>query len=209
MPNPPTDRILPCDLADHREPDDVEHRAMPQRAARRRGVGPRGEPRSGLGGVHTYERPEDADIPSLSDWRFNSPSDVVAWAERDPVIGWSTWPEVWHLDDDGELHCYFKGSSFDTLESWASDPYPLRRSRREGLATGYCPNRWLIVDSRPTWMESRPAPTEADAAAFAVVERELASLGVHLVDVMVFDDQGHWWSLRELTTGSTSWWAKQ
>jgi len=29
--------------------------------------------------------------------------------------------------------------------------------------------------------------------------------GINLIDAMVFDDDGHWWSLHELTTGSLAW----
>jgi hypothetical protein len=28
---------------------------------------------------------------------------------------------------------------------------------------------------------------------------------VRLVDALVFDDRGHWWSMRELADGTTQW----
>jgi hypothetical protein len=54
--------------------------------------------------VHHYRRPEpraDVELPAIEELRFNDAVDVVAWAEIDFMIGHQTWPEVWHLDDDG------------------------------------------------------------------------------------------------------------
>ncbi len=102
--------------------------------------------------MHTYQRRwtpgEVPDLPSIGTYRFNDALDVVAWAEIDPTIGWRTWPEVWHLDDEGRFQCYFKASSLDSTQRWAVDPSGLHRSRREGLESGACPDRWLIVESR-------------------------------------------------------------
>jgi hypothetical protein len=159
--------------------------------------------------VHTFTQPaiEDCDIdaiPSIEAFRFRGPIDVVARAEVDPGFGRFTWPEVWHLDEDGELQCYFDGSSCDSIARWAEEPWDLFVSRRYGLADGGCPDRWLIIEHRPRWR--RPAGvTEADAAAFAKVREHLAGIGVTLVDCMVFDDDGHWWSLHELTSGTLDW----
>ena len=38
-----------------------------------------------------------------------------------------------------------------------------------------------------------------------IVTGVLERIGVDLVDAVVFDDQGHWWSLHELTSGMTAW----
>lgn len=38
-----------------------------------------------------------------------------------------------------------------------------------------------------------------------LVRRALEPIGVLLLDAVVFDDDGHWWSMHELTTGSTRW----
>ncbi len=46
---------------------------------------------------------------------------------------------------------------------------------------------------------------EADAHTFLVLSRNLAGIGLRLVDAVIFDDEGHWWSLHELTTGTTRW----
>ena len=41
--------------------------------------------------------------------------------------------------------------------------------------------------------------------AFGVLRRKLSRVGVDLVDAVVFDDEGRWWSLHELTSGTTAW----
>jgi hypothetical protein len=155
--------------------------------------------------VHTYDRPETPTrpLPSIAEFRFNDALDVVAYAEVNPCIGWNTWPEVWHLDSEGELACWYRGSSGDSLKRWARSPADLRRSRREGLADGGCADRWLIVDSRRVGMDD--PPDEGDGRAFLSLRRSLARIGVELVDAVVFDDKGHWWSLHELTSGTTAW----
>jgi len=157
--------------------------------------------------VHTYDRPSASPdpLPSIAEFPFNDALDVVAYAEVDLCIGWNTWPEVWHLDETGVLACAYKASSCESLVGWAQDPWQLERSRREGLASaGGCADRWLIVDSRPTWL-SEP-PNEADARAFIELRAHLQdSIAVELVDAVVFDDDGHWWSMHELTSGTTEW----
>ena len=156
--------------------------------------------------MHTYQRPLATPEPpsDIDDFLFNDALDVVAFAELNPCIGKLTWPEAWHLDETGAFQCYFKGSSLDSLLEWAEDPWPLERSRREGLANGGCADRWVIVDSRPRW--HAVAPDEDDVRAFLDLRLHLRdALGVELVDVVVFDDEGHWWSLHELTCGTTAW----
>jgi hypothetical protein len=160
--------------------------------------------------VHTYRKPEPAEdrvLPRFEDFRFHEARDVVAWAERDPTIGWKTWPEVWHLDEEGELQCCYSASSLDSIRAWADDPSDLRRSRRAGLADGGCTDQWLIIESRQQWRAGGPGPVvdERDAAAFFAVRTHLEAMGVRLLDVVIFDDAGHWWSLHELTSGSTAW----
>lgn len=159
--------------------------------------------------MHVYQRatpdPELDQLPSIVTYRFNRAEDVEAWARVDPTLGWKTSPEVWHLDGEGCFRCGFKGSISDSIQHWADEPWPLHRSRAEGLRDGGCAARWLILDSRPTWMPSRPRVSEADAEAFFHLRSDLASIGVNLVDAIVFDDELHWWSLHELTSGSTIW----
>lgn len=162
--------------------------------------------------MHDYQREwlDDPDVrpPDLGDVRFRCAEDVVAHAAVDPTFGWRTWPEVWHLDPDGALTCGYNASTMCTLVGWADDPSPLRRSRSEGLADprSDCGEDWLIIDSRPVWMgDLRPSVSESDARAFLILRTELHEIGVRLLDAVVFDDAGHWWSLHELTSGTTNW----
>ena len=159
--------------------------------------------------MHDYQWKVDADEwcdqTPIESYRFRDALDVVAMAEVDRCLGWRTWPEVWHLDDDGKFCCYFRAGSSDSIQRWADDPSPLHRDRAEGLRSGGCPDRWLIVDSRPNWLPQRAGVDESDAAAFVRLQDELGSIGVQLVDVVIFDDDQHRWSLHELTTGTTRW----
>ncbi len=161
--------------------------------------------------MHTYTPrwPDEVDLdnlPSILDHRFNNALDVVAWAETDRLLGqWRNWPEVWHLDDEGTFCCYFKGSTGRTIKDFAEDPWELHMSREQGLREGGCPDRWLIVESRPRWIYEGIEVDEGDAAAFHEVRRELATLDLVLVDDVIFDDEFHWWSLNELTSGSVEW----
>ena len=157
--------------------------------------------------MHTYTpAPLSGELPSILDYRFNDAYDVVARAEDDGTIGRLTWPEAWHLDVHGEFRCYFKGSTLDSLQGWAEDPGDLLYSREVGLREGGCAPRWVIVDSRPSWMaEFKPVVGEGDASAFLCIRKHLAQVGVVLVDAVVFDDAGHWWSMYELTSGTTRW----
>lgn len=157
--------------------------------------------------MHTYTAPTECPdpFPSMTEFAFHDALDVVAYAEIDLRIGHITWPETWHLDETGTMACAFQGSSCDTLKRWSRDPSPLYRSRREGLATTGCAGRWLIVDSRPVGLPFRPPVDNGDARAFLRLRRHLARIDVELVDAVVFDDEGHWWSLHELTSGTTAW----
>lgn len=68
-----------------------------------------------------------------------------------------------------------------------------------------CPDYWVVLEPRHRWDPDRYEVTEGDAQAFVGLRRELARLGVTLLDVVVFDEDLHWWSLHELTSGSTAW----
>lgn len=160
---------------------------------------------SRTGTMHTYTplHPADRMPPPIADYRFHDALDVVEYARRDPQLMLRTFPDIWHLDDDGAVRCVSWCSSLDGLRRWAEDPYSLRRSRQEGVATGECPNRWVIVE--PRLIYKNQVMHEGDVAAYRAVERELASLGVVLLDAVVLDEHCHWWSLHELTTGTTNW----
>jgi hypothetical protein len=145
-----------------------------------------------------YPEVDDLPYPDLSDYRFRSPADVVEYARHDRCIGWATWPDVWHLDDEGRFRCYFKGSTLDRLDRWAQNPYALVRSRREGLRSpdGCAPN-WLIIENRTLLRDDLP-PSELDGRSFVVLRSSLESVGVNLVDAVIFDSDFHWWSLHDL-----------
>lgn len=145
------------------------------------------------------------DLPPIETYQFRGALDLVELARIDRSIGWKTWPEVWHLDDEGSFCCYYSASTLDSIQSWAADPSPLRRSRTEGQRNGGCADHWVVVDSRPRWLPGKENVNESDAEAFLRLRSELDGIGVHLLDVVVFDDQQHWWSLHELTSGTTTW----
>ncbi len=73
------------------------------------------------------------------------------------------------------------------------------------MAVTPCPSRWLLIDSRPLWIVPQPQPSDADIEAFGLLQQLLAAIEVELVDAMIFDDECHWWSMRELATGDGSW----
>ena len=159
--------------------------------------------------MHTYERrwaddPADHRSPEVGDSLFRSPIDVVSFAELDPAVTWRTWPEVWHLNDDGSFGCCSRGSSFDSVRTFAEDPEKMLWCREMELDEP-CPNRWLVIESRHPYVEDCYRPDEGDAKAFLELRRGLARHRVTLLDVMVFDQEFHWWSLNELTSGVTKW----
>ena len=158
--------------------------------------------------MHTYEPlwdPSNVKYPKIAKFRFRTTLDVVAWAQADRLMGSKGGAEIWHLDHKAQFSCYSPGGTFDTLVGWASKPQRLYRSRADGLLTGHCPSRWLLIDSRPGWLVPHPEPTEDDVEAFIVLQQLLATIDVELVDAMVFDDACHWWSMRELATDDQSW----
>ena len=157
--------------------------------------------------MHTYAKlPVAGEPPLLETYRFRCAEDVVAYAATHHRIGSESWPEVWHLDDHGTPTCCSRTTSLCSLQQWAYDPYPLVCARQEGVAAGGCGSNWLVVESRPRWQLDELGPVgPADRAAFLRVERTMARIGVRLVDAVIFDDECHWWSMRELTTGSTVW----
>lgn len=110
---------------------------------------------------------------------------------------------IWHLDHDGMFACCSKGSSLDSVRTYAERPGALLRCRETDL--GYeCPDRWVILEPRHPGDDCYEV-TEGDAAAFVTLRRLLGELGVSLLDVVVFDQERHWWSMHELTTGTTIW----
>ena len=158
--------------------------------------------------MHTYQGrwPDDHServLPRLADFRFNDALDVARYAELDWLIPWRTWPEVWHLDDDGAFQCGSKGTSLDSVQTLAEDPADMLRCREVDLDWP-CPDRWLVIEPRHPWNDPYQVD-ESDAQAFLDLRQGLARHGVTLLDVMVFDQEFHWWSLHELTSGTTRW----
>lgn len=73
------------------------------------------------------------------------------------------------------------------------------------MRTAGCPGHWLIIDSRPSGRFGGSQVDAGDAEAFLRLRPQMDAVGVTLLDAMVFDDQCHWWSLHELSSGSTTW----
>lgn len=62
----------------------------------------------------------------------------------------------------------------------------------------------LVIEPRPDWLFPTGPIEESDGEQLLRLRRHLAEVGVHLVDtVIVLADR--WWSLHELTSGSTEW----
>lgn len=159
--------------------------------------------------MHTYPQlwsaEEPPDFPITSEDVFRCAEDVVAKASLWPLMGRSTCPEVWHLDPDGHYECGWRASSMCTLVRWAEEPEWLQTHLFHSRADGCRHDRWVIVDSRPTELPFRERVGEQDAWAFDRLRRDLAHSGIDLVDAVIFDDRQHWWSMRELTTRTTTW----
>ena len=159
--------------------------------------------------MHSYDRPPtrpggtlraELDPPPL-----RSVDDLIRWASTEPAFGAKEEIVVWHLDASGEVTCWQHACSHATLPGWSSDPSPLLLDRLSGLDRGGCGGNWLITDSRTPYSVSPVPPDAVDAEAFAVLHDELADIGVRLVDVVIFDAAGHWWSGRELAGDTTGW----
>ena len=159
--------------------------------------------------MHAYQPlwPDDRhdwEPPSPADFTFNDALDVGAFAAFDPLVTWRTWPEVWHLDGRGRWRCCSKGSSLDSVRRFAERPSEMLGCR--AVFTGQrCPDNWVIIEPRHPWSDDRYEVNEGDAAAFLSLRSSLASLGVNLLDALVFHQEHRWWSLHELTTGTTAW----
>jgi hypothetical protein len=159
--------------------------------------------------VHTFPKRWDWNdplpYPVTEADTFRCAEDVVAKASVWPLYGRQTVPEVWHLDPEGHHLCGWRASSLCSLIRWADEPFWLNQHLLHTRADGCTCSRWAIVDSRPTELPIRDPVSEADARAFTALRKRLAEDDVDLVDAVVFDDQQHWWSMRELTLGTTSW----
>ena len=144
-------------------------------------------------------------VPFLpSDFVYRDARDVVHYAEQEPLSVWYTRPDVWHLDSGGRWHCCGNGSTLDSIRSYAKHPSALLECRWYEPRPD-CPDFWVIVEPRQLWLRSPVEVTEADAQAFLSVRRTLAQYGITLLDTVVLTDDFRWWSLHELTSGTTAW----
>jgi hypothetical protein len=159
--------------------------------------------------VHTFSKLWDWDdertYPVTEDDVFRCAEDIVAKAELWPMFGRQTFPEIWHLDPEGHYRCGWSASSLCSLVRWRDDPFWLNEHLRHSRADGCTHDRWVVIDSRPTMFRSQDGVSEADARAFTTLQQRLARKGIDLVDAVVFYDLQHWWSMRELTRGTTCW----
>lgn len=136
--------------------------------------------------------------------QFCDAASVAGFVGRDAYFFHGLYPRLWHLGENGRPRCETRCSSCDGLRSWPEFPNSLYGSREQGLATRSCPNRWLIVE--PWWRRDDGLPGEGDVACFLTIKEILNDLGVELLDaVLVSQECGCWWSMRELTTGSSTW----
>jgi hypothetical protein len=142
--------------------------------------------------------------PDIGEFRFHSALDVIRYCEQDRTSTWRTWPELWHLDDSGAFVCYSKGSSFESVRTFAERPADLLRCRDFDVDDS-CPDWWVVIEARHPYTEDRYRVDEGDAAAFVELRRGLARRGVTLLDVVILNQDNQWWSLHEITTGTPSW----
>lgn len=158
--------------------------------------------------MHTFTPEWPADLAGrepvpATKFTYRNANDVAKYAAQEPLTTWYTWPEVWHLDSRGRWRCYSKGSSLDSVHRFAERPVHMLQCRLDEPRRG-CPHNWVVIEPRHVGRRHYQV-TEADAEAFVRLRAGLADLGVHLLDVVVFDQEFHWWSLHELTSGTTEW----
>ena len=158
--------------------------------------------------MHSFTPEWPADLatyepPSLFDFTYRGATDIGAYAAREPLAMWYTRPEAWHLDSRGRWRCCSKGSSFDSVRRYAEHPDRMVECRLYEPRRR-CPDNWVMLEPRHPWSDHYDV-TEGDAEAFVRLRAGLVEFGVNLLDVVVFDQECQWWSLHELTTGSTEW----
>jgi len=159
--------------------------------------------------VHTYQPlwPQDRKDwrpPRLDSFTFRSADDVGAYAALDALNIWYAYPHIWHLTDHGRFDCCSKGSSLDPVARFAEHPEELLECRWTDVEPE-CPDNWVILEPRHEWLADRYEVTEDDARAFVQLRRALQENGISLLDAVIFDQEFHWWSLHELTSGTTVW----
>lgn len=159
--------------------------------------------------MHSYRPawPEDRSDwapPGPWDFTFRDARDVAEYASIEPLTTWYTYPHVWHLDVDGRWCCCSKGSSLDSVCRFAESPADMLQCRLMPTEKP-CPDYWVVLEPRHKWLADSYEVTEADAQAFVSVRSSLATFGITLLDVVIFNEEFQWWSLHELTSGTTAW----
>jgi hypothetical protein len=104
--------------------------------------------------------------------------------------------ETWFLDDEGFYAGCFHSRRPRKLHDWASDPSALLEVRRLGVAEGGGPANWLFFENRliRRWTTKCQAN---DIAAFISLRETMASVGVNVVDHVIFGERDDMWSLHE------------
>jgi hypothetical protein len=159
--------------------------------------------------VHRYtprwsETTATRDVPDLDEFVFRDAVDFIEYAAVDRLTTWYTYPWLWHLDQSGRARCFSKGSSLDDVQTFAAEPERVVDCRLDSPGDE-CPPYWLIIESRPQWLPRGCDVTEGDAAAYIDLRRSLAGCGITLLDDIIVSEQFEWWSLHELTAGTTAW----
>lgn len=159
--------------------------------------------------MHSYTPtwPEDTsqwEPTSLDAIPFRDAHDLGAYAATDPLTTWYTYPHSWHLDENGIFCCCSKGSSMESVRLYAEQPYRLIDCRNVDTPEP-CPDFWVVQEPRQRLYSKTYEPTEGDVAAFGVLRQEMAGYGITLLDYVIFTDDFRWWSMHELTTGTTAW----
>lgn len=146
----------------------------------------------------------DWDPPDFMDGVYRDARDVIENGSYDPVTVWYTYPWLWHLDESGRPHCSSKASSFTDVQVFAKEIERALACRTTAVE-GVCPDYWFIIESRKHWLSGRDDVNEADVAAFVSLRRSLGDFGITLLDDIIVNERYEWWSLHELTSGSTAW----
>ncbi len=145
-------------------------------------------------------------LPNLGDFHFHGALDVAAYAEHDwlhpvadvagdlaPRRRWGV--PLWVEGLQPRLSAHVRGVTRKTCFAAA------RSSSTSLVLTAGSSSSPAIHGARRD-----TASDEGDGQAFVTLRRSLdEGYGITLLDVMVFDQEFHWWSLHELTSGSTTW----
>lgn len=134
---------------------------------------------------------------------FTDATDLIAFAELDRLTLWRSWPEAWHLDRTGAVVCSSRGLSSDTVRSMADAPRLLLGCRL--VPSPDCPDNWVVLEHRRAGQRGGMEVTDDDVEAFNRLRSLAAEAGVTLLDVVVVNDALQWWSLSEMTSGTTEW----